>query len=83
MLLVVAGYVMVFSLFDTHSRLYAFSKEIASYEYRQYLGNSKRYLPQYLHMLFLFLILVVSRYVFLSNNGQGRFDSLLKVAVKY
>jgi len=49
-------------------RLFDWSKTFASHDIRQYLGMSKRYLWQYGHMLFLFLLLVLSRYVFLSDE---------------
>ena len=44
--------------------LYQWSKTFASYEIRQHLGLSKRYLLQYGHIVFLFILLVLSRYIF-------------------
>ena len=56
MLAVLAGYIGVFVTFDAQMGLYKLSKMFAEHDYRQYLGMSKRYLPQYAHMLFLFSI---------------------------
>jgi hypothetical protein len=62
---------LLYALFmhsDIGPWLYDWSKTFADYDARRYLGMSKRYLWQYGHMLFLFLLLVSSRYVFLSNE---------------
>lgn len=49
--------------------LYEWSKTFAPYSVRQYLGMSKRYLLQYGHVVFLFALMVLSRYIFVSPNG--------------
>ena len=83
MIITLAGYAVVFGAFETHLVLFNFSKKFVSYDYRQFLGASKRYLPQYVHLVFLFSVLVLSKYVFVSDKGRGRSDLLLNVAVKY
>lgn len=77
------AYAFVFLAFDTHMGLFQLSKQFASYDYRQYLGMSKRYLPQYLHVVFLFSLLLLSKYAFLSNQGKGKSDIVLSVILKY
>ncbi len=52
----------------TGSDLYEWSKSFAPYSVRQYLGMSKRYLLQYGHTIFLFGLLVMSRYIFTSEE---------------
>ncbi|XWN30064.1 MAG: acyltransferase family protein [Devosia sp.] len=49
-------------------QLYEWSKTRAPYAVREYLGMSKRFLWQYGHILFLFGLLVLSRYVFTSDR---------------
>lgn len=58
----------LFMYSDVGPRLFEWSKTFADYDIRRYLGMSKRYLWQYGHMLFLFLLLLLSRYVFLSQE---------------
>ena len=58
-----------FVLGDYGQELYAWSKTFAPHSVRQYLGMSKRYLLQYGHMVFLFPLLVLSRYIFLSDRS--------------
>ena len=53
----------------TGQNLYEWSKSFAPYSVRQYLGMSKRYLMQYGHTVFLFGLLVMSRYVFVSEKS--------------
>ena len=53
----------------TGQNLYEWSKSFAPYSVRQYLGMSKRYLMQYGHTVFLFGLLVMSRYVFVSEKA--------------
>ena len=83
MLIILVGYVGIFFAFDAQMGLYKLSKQFATYDHRQYLGMSKRYLPQYAHMLFLFSLLLLSKYVFTSNKGKGLFDIVLKFTLKY
>jgi len=51
-------------LSGTAEWLYQWSKTFAPYEIRQHLGISKRYLLQYGHTVFLFILLVLSRFIF-------------------
>jgi peptidoglycan/LPS O-acetylase OafA/YrhL len=60
---------------DLGPRLFDWSKTFADYDVRRNLGMSKRYLWQYGHMLFLFLLLVLSRYVFLSDEIASAYRS--------
>lgn len=48
--------------------LYAWSKSFAPYSVRRFLGMSKRYLLQYGHLIFLFALLVLSRYIVTSEK---------------
>ncbi|MCP5370768.1 MAG: acyltransferase family protein [Hyphomicrobiales bacterium] len=54
----------LFLYFDLGEELYKASKGLAAYEWRRYLGISKRFLLQWGHMVFLFVLLVASKYVF-------------------
>ena len=54
----------LFLYLDLGNDLYKASKGFFPYEYRRHLGISKRYLLQYGHLVFLFLLLVASKYVF-------------------
>lgn len=69
---------LLYALFmasDLGPRLYEWSKTFAGYDLRQYLGMSKRYLWQYVHIAFLFLLLVLSKYVFLSGRVSRPYRS--------
>lgn len=48
--------------------LYEWSKTLAPHSVRRFLGMSKRYLLQYGHIVFLFSLLVLSRYIFVSAD---------------
>ena len=51
-------------------RLYKWSKSFASYEWRQHLGLSKRYLLQWGHIVFLFLLLLLSKYIIVDRRPE-------------
>ena len=63
--------------------LYEWSKTFAPYSIRQYLGMSKRYLLQYGHIVFLFLLLVLSRSIFLSQDSLRIYGPALRWINKY
>ena len=63
--------------------LYEYSKSLASYDYRQHLGLSKRFLLQYGHMAFLFSLLVCTKYIFTGSWFSQRHSALISVAAAY
>lgn len=63
--------------------LYDWSKTLAPYSVRQYLGMSKRFLLQWGHMVFLFALLVLSRYVWLSGRSLPTAGRLTDFVVRY
>tara|TARA_R110002110_G_scaffold397013_2_gene612133 strand:+ start:1754 stop:3010 length:1257 start_codon:yes stop_codon:yes gene_type:complete len=63
--------------------LYEYSKSLASYDYRQHLGLSKRFLLQYGHMVFLFSLLVCTKYIFTGNRFSQRQSAMITTAAAY
>ncbi|WP_158965182.1 acyltransferase family protein [Chachezhania sediminis] len=63
--------------------LYEWTKTWAPYSVRQYLGMSKRFLWQYGHVVFLFGLLVLSRYIFLSDRSLPLSGKVMDFAVRY
>jgi Acyltransferase family len=63
--------------------LYQWSKSFASYEVRQHLGLSKRFLLQYGHIVFLFLLLYFSRFIFIEDKSFKLPERFLSVIAKY
>lgn len=63
--------------------LYEASKEWAPYSLRQHLGMSKRFMLQYGHVVFLFGLLVLSRYIFVSQTKLAIYGTGLRWANKY
>ena len=63
--------------------LYEWSKGFAPYSLRQFLGMSKRYLWQYGHIVFLFALLVLSRYLFVSGNRLPTSGRVTDFIVRY
>lgn len=67
-------FLVVFALYSIYvysgagQELYEWSKSFAPYEVRRFLGMSKRYLMQYGHLVFLFSLLVLSRYIFVAEK---------------
>ena len=76
------GYVL-FNYFRIGVELYDWSKTLASFEYRQYLGMSKRWAMQYGHMVFLFVFLVMSKYIFVSDTPPERASAVIAKIVPY
>ncbi|MEE9269012.1 MAG: acyltransferase family protein [Candidatus Krumholzibacteria bacterium] len=67
-LLVTLFFYALFLYFDLGNQWYEWSKTLAPYEIRQHLGMSKRFLLQYGHIFFLFLLLLVSKYIFTTDR---------------
>lgn len=80
--LIAAGYA-VFLYTNSGEDLYAFSKSLASYEYRQHLGLSKRFLLQYGHMAFLFGLLLTMRWIFTGHLFSPSASRRIAVAAGY
>lgn len=74
---------VVFNYYRAGDLLYAWSKTLASYDYRQYLGMSKRWAMQYGHLLFLFSLLLLSRYIFVWDKTPSALTKLLNVVAPY
>ena len=72
-----------FNYYQVPVQLYAWSKTLASYDYRQYLGMSKRWAMQYGHLVFVFIFLVMSRYIFVSNSTSEGLSKFIKQIVRY
>ncbi|MEQ9200509.1 MAG: acyltransferase family protein, partial [Rhodospirillales bacterium] len=67
----------------TDIELYQYSKSLASYDYRQHLGLSKRFLLQYGHMIFLFSLLVCTKYLCTGNWFSGRQSAVITTGAAY
>lgn len=80
--LVLALYV-VFNYIRAGDSLYAWSKTLASYDYRQYLGMSKRWAMQYGHLAFLFCLLLLSRYIFVWDRVPALLSKALNAVAPY
>ncbi|MEH6524440.1 MAG: acyltransferase family protein [Sneathiella sp.] len=63
--------------------LYQWSKSFAPYEVREHLGMSKRYLLQYGHLIFLFTLLFLSRYIFIDPKDFPFSKKFISVVAKY
>jgi hypothetical protein len=81
---VLAAIVMMvlYRYFHFDQALYQWSKTFASYDYRQHLGMSKRYLLQYGYGLGLFVLLVAARYLCTSDR-TSRASPLLQLGGRY
>ncbi len=62
--------------------LYQWSKTLASYDIRQYLGMSKRFLWQWMYVPILFTFLVTSKYIF-TGPVDPVFRERVKTVSKY
>ncbi|MEQ9328538.1 MAG: acyltransferase family protein [Rhodospirillales bacterium] len=80
--LIAAGY-GAFLYTNSGEDLYAFSKTLASYEYRQHLGLSKRFLLQYGHMVFLFGLLLTMPWIFTGSLFSRSTSRRIAVAAGY
>jgi len=77
---------LAYVLFNYHqigNELYGWSKTIVSYDYRQYLGMSKRWAMQYGHIVFLFVFLVMSKYILVSDKAHEGVSKLISKVVPY
>jgi len=74
--LTLVGYVL-FNYFRVGDDLYAWSKSLASYDVRQYLGMSKRWALQYGHLAFLFAFLVLSKYLLVWDRTHPLFSRIV------
>ncbi|MDJ0610608.1 MAG: acyltransferase family protein [Kiloniellales bacterium] len=74
---------ILFNYFRVGDELYDWSKTLASYDYRQYLGMSKRWAIQYGHIVFLFVFLVMSKYIFVSDAKNERLSKFIRATVRY
>lgn len=63
--------------------LYQWSKTFAPHEVREHLGMSKRFLLQYGHLVFLFTLLFLSRFVFIDQKDFPLSDKLIGTLAKY
>jgi hypothetical protein len=81
-LLIATGYA-AFLYTNSGEQLYAFSKTLASYDYRQHLGLSKRFLLQYGHMVFLFGLLVSMKWIFTGSMFSPAASRHIAVAAGY
>ncbi len=70
-------------LSGTAEALYQWSKDLAPYEIRQHLGLSKRFLLQYGHVFFLFILLFLSRYIFVSDAPLRISGKIIQAIAKY
>jgi hypothetical protein len=69
-------------LSNTGSELYATSKTFASFEYRQYLGMSKRFLWQWSHVPSAFMVLYAGRIIF-DGEVSDRILKPIQIASQY
>lgn len=76
------GY-LLFNYYRVGDDLYAWSKTLASWDLRQHLGMSKRWAMQYGHLAFLFVLLVLSKYVLVSDRPAGLVSRLVKLIDPY
>ncbi len=79
----VLGLYMLYIASGTGQFLYEMSKEWAPYSLRQHLGMSKRFLLQYGHVAFLFSLLVLSRYIFVSQTKLTIYGTGLRWVNQY
>jgi len=63
--------------------LYQWSKSFAPYDVREHLGMSKRYLLQYGHLVFLFTLLFLSRYIFIDTKDFPFSEKIISTVAKY
>ncbi len=73
----------LYILSGTAEFLYQWSKDLAPYEVRQHLGISKRFLLQYGHIVFLFILLFLSRYIFISSKSLPFTGHFIGQVAKY
>jgi surface polysaccharide O-acyltransferase-like enzyme len=81
-LLTLAAY-STYILSGSAEALYQWSKTFAPYEVREHLGMSKRFLLQYGHLVFLFILLFLSRYIFVDEKDFPVSDKLIGTVAKY
>ncbi len=67
----------------TGQALYLASKEWLPYDTRQHFGMSKRFMLQYGHVVFLFLLLILSRYIFVSKNRLPAYGPKMQFLNRY
>ena len=67
---------------DIGPALYKWSKTLASYDVRQYMGMSKRFLWQWTYIPIIFTFLVTSKYIF-TGPVPPTFRSHVKTVSKY
>jgi len=79
---VMAVYV-VFNYYRVGDLLYDFSKTLASYDYRQYLGMSKRWMMQYGHAVFLFVFLILTRFIFVWDKVPAKLSRAIAIAIPF
>lgn len=72
-----------FILGGSAEALYQWSKSFAPYEVREHLGMSKRYLLQYGHLIFLFTLLFLSRYIFIDPKDFPFSEKFISTVAKY
>ncbi|MCP5084901.1 MAG: hypothetical protein GY948_24710 [Alphaproteobacteria bacterium] len=73
---------LVVELSGVGPELYKWSKTLASYDLRQYLGMSKRFLWQWTYIPIIFTFLVTSKYIFTGPVPPG-FRSWVQRVSKY
>ena len=71
-----------FRLAELDLALFAWSKTWASYDIRQYLGMSKRFLLQYGYGLGLLVVLVASKYLF-TGDGVRAATRIIRPLARY
>ena len=73
---------LVFEWSGKGPELYQWSKKLASYDIRQYMGMSKRFLWQWVYVPILFTFLVTSKYIFIGPVNRV-FRERVKTVSKY
>ncbi|USG61945.1 acyltransferase family protein [Sneathiella marina] len=81
-MLTLAAY-STYILSGSAENLYQWSKSFAPYEMREHLGMSKRYLLQYGHLVFLFTLLFLSRYIFIEPRDFPLSEKFISTVAKY
>ena len=73
---------LVFERSGAGPEIYQWSKTLASYDIRQYMGMSKRFLWQWVYVPILFTFLVTSKYIF-TGPVNPVFQARVKTVSKY
>lgn len=76
------GY-LLFNYFRVGDDLYAWSKTLAGFDVRQHLGMSKRWALQYGHLVFLFALLVLSKYLLVWDRTSELFSRIVTLLDLY